>query len=63
MVNIDNITDAEWRKPSNIAQHKVMRDKINEIITVINEGGGGGSGVGHRMSPWVAAKIGTGITS
>ena len=43
MVNIDNITDAEWRKPSNIAQHKVMRDKINEVITVVNEGGGGGS--------------------
>ena len=46
MVNIDNITDAEWRKPSNIAQHKVMRDKINEIITVVNEGGGGGGGGG-----------------
>ena len=44
MVNIDNITDAEWRKPSNIAQHKVMRDKINEVITVVNEGGGGGGG-------------------
>ena len=43
MVNIDNITDAEWRKPSNIAQHKVMRDKINEVIAVVNEGGGGGS--------------------
>ena len=43
MVNIDNITDAEWRKPSNIAQHKVMRDKINEVITVVNEGGGGGT--------------------
>ena len=40
MVNIDNITDAEWRKPSNIAQHKVMRDKINEVIAVVNEGGG-----------------------
>ena len=46
MVNIDNITDAEWRKPSNIAQHKVMRDKINEVITVVNEGGGGGGGGG-----------------
>ena len=44
MVNIDNITDAEWRKPSNIAQHKVMRDKINEVITAVNEGGGGGGG-------------------
>ena len=41
MVNIDNIADAEWRKPSNITQHKVMRDKINEVIGVVNEGSGG----------------------
>ena len=56
MVNIDNITDAEWRKPSNIAQHKVMRDKINEIITLVNEGGGGGGG---RVPPELVTDVAT----
>ena len=58
MVNIDNITDAEWRKPSNIAQHKVMRDKINEIIAVVNEGGGGGGG-GGSVPPELVADVAT----